>query len=97
MRQATVLLMRGGAIPASRCTLSKFVGLRQPEMIRQQSCSQLVRVCRHYPHRAPALRVREFTDDVISCVHLHLCRLDVRFIAQSSVKVDAQIHWRCCV
>ena len=23
---------------ASRCTLSKFVGLRQPEMIRQQSC-----------------------------------------------------------
>ena len=22
---------------------------------------------------------------------------DVRFIAQSSVKVDAQIHWCCCV
>ena len=30
--------MSGGAIPASMCTLSKFVGLRQPEMIRQQSC-----------------------------------------------------------
>ena len=43
------------------------------------------------------LRVREFTDDVISRVHLHLCLLDVRFIAQSSVKVDAQIHWCCCV
>ena len=38
IRQATVLLMCGGAIPASKCTLSKFVGLRQPEMIRQQSC-----------------------------------------------------------
>ena len=38
MCQATVLLMCGGAIPASKCTLSKFVGLRQPEMIRQQSC-----------------------------------------------------------
>ena len=30
--------MSGGAIPASMCTLSKFVGLRQLEMIRQQSC-----------------------------------------------------------
>ena len=29
---------------------------------------------------APPLRVREFTDDVISRVHLHLCLLDVRFI-----------------
>ena len=38
MRHATVLLMSEGAIPASRCTLYKFVGLRQPEMIRQQSC-----------------------------------------------------------
>ena len=28
---ATILLMCGGAIPASRCTLSKFVGLRQPD------------------------------------------------------------------
>ena len=46
---------------------------------------------------APPLRVREFTDDVISRVHLHLCLLDVRFIAQSSVKVDAQVHWCCCV
>ena len=26
-----------------------------------------------------------------------LCLLDVRFIAQSSVKVDVQIHWCCCV
>ena len=33
MRQATHLLVSGGAIPASRCALSKFVGLRQPEMI----------------------------------------------------------------
>ena len=124
MRQATVLLMYGGAIPASKCTLSKFVGLRQPEMIRQQSCRaglyqfQLGRVCRPCPHRAgvfgswvaegetagsecrclaPPLRVREFTDDVISRVHLHLCLLDVRFIAQSSVKVDAQVHGCCCV
>ena len=39
----------------------------------------------------------EFTDDVISRVHLHLCLLDVRFRAQSSVKVDAQIHWCYCV
>ena len=46
---------------------------------------------------APSLRVSEFTDDVISRVHLHLCLLTVRFIAQSSVKVDAQIHWCCCV
>ena len=38
MRQATVLLMCGGAIPASKCTMSKLVGLRQPEMIWQQSC-----------------------------------------------------------
>ena len=38
MWHATVHLMFGGAIPASKCTLSKFVGLRQPEMIRQQSC-----------------------------------------------------------
>ena len=45
----------------------------------------------------PPLRVSEFTDDVISRVYLHLCLLDVRFIAQSSVKVDAQIHWCCCV
>ena len=30
--------MWGGAIPASMCTLSNFVGLSQPEMIRQQSC-----------------------------------------------------------
>ena len=37
MREATVLMLEG-AIPASRCTLSKFVGLRQPDMIRQQSC-----------------------------------------------------------
>ena len=36
-------------------------------------------------------------DDVISRFHLHLCLLDVRFIAQSSVKVDAQVHWCCCV
>ena len=35
------------------------------------------------------LRIREFTDDVISGVHLHLCFLDVRFITQSSVKMDA--------
>ena len=42
------------------------------------------------------LRVSEFTDDVISRVHLHLCLLDVRFIAQSSVKLDAQIP-SCCV
>ena len=40
--------------------------------------------CRCLAH---SLRVREFTDDVIS--RLHLCLLDVRFIAQSSVKVDA--------
>ena len=46
---------------------------------------------------APPPRVSEFTDDVISRVHLHLCLLDVRFIAQSSVKVDAQTHWCCCV
>ena len=46
---------------------------------------------------APLLRVREFTDDVISRVYLNLCLLDVRFIAQSSVKVDALIHWCCCV
>ena len=46
---------------------------------------------------APPLRVREFKDNVISRVHLHLCLLDVRFIAQSSVKVDTQIHWCCCV
>ena len=39
------------------------------------------------------LRVREFTDDVISRVLLNLCLLGVRFIAHSSVKVDAQIHW----
>ena len=45
IRQATVLLMSGGAIPASKCTLSKFVGLRQPEMIRQQSCRAGVTVC----------------------------------------------------
>ena len=36
------------------------------------------------------LRVREFTDDVISRVHLHLCLLDVHFVAKSSVKVDAR-------
>ena len=125
MRQATVLLVCGGAIPTSRCTLSKFVGLRQPEMIRQQSCRagfnlpacvDLAPVCR--PCRAcvfcswvaegetagsecrclaPQLRVREFTDDVISRVHLHLCLLDVRFITHSSGKVDAQIHSCCCV
>ena len=93
MRQATVLLMWGGALTASRRTLSKFVGLRQLKMIRLQSCRrvQLVRVCRPCPHRAgvfgswvaeaetagsecrclaPPLRVREFTDDVIYCVHL---------------------------
>ena len=46
---------------------------------------------------APPLRVSEFTDDVISRVHLHLCLLDVRFIAQSSAKEDAQIHWGCCI
>ena len=38
------------------------------------------------------LRVSEFTDDAIFRVHLHLCLLDVRFIAESSVKVDAQIN-----
>ena len=31
---------------------------------------------------APPLRVSQFTDDVISRIHLRLCLLDVRFIAQ---------------
>ena len=32
-------------MPASRCTLSKFVGLRQPEMIMQQSCRAGFSLC----------------------------------------------------
>ena len=56
VRQATVLLVWGGAIPARMCTLFKFVGLRQPEMIRQQSCragfSLCTYVCRPRSHRA---------------------------------------------
>ena len=91
----------------------KSSGLRQPEMIRQQSCRagfslcacvDLAHIGQAYSAagsecrcHAPPLRVSEFTDDVISRVHLHLCLLGVRFIAQSSVKVDAQIHWCCCV
>ena len=45
MRQATVLLMWGGAIPASMSRLSKFVGLSQPEMIRHQSCRAGFSLC----------------------------------------------------
>ena len=45
MRPATTLPMSGGAIPASRCTLPKFVGLRQPEIIRQQSCRAGFSLC----------------------------------------------------
>ena len=56
--------------------------------------SWLDKMC-HFTTRG--VRVREFTDDVISRVHLHLCLLDVRFIAPSSVKVDSQIHSCFCV
>ena len=37
--------MSGGTKPASMCTLSKFVGLRQPEMIRQQLCRAGFSLC----------------------------------------------------
>ena len=48
----------GGALPASRCTLSKFIGLRQPEMIRQQSCRAgfSLRACVDLAHTGQAIR-----------------------------------------
>ena len=61
MRQATVLLMCGGAIPASKCTLSKFVGLRQPDMIRMQSCRAgfSLRACVDLAHTGQAYSAAE--------------------------------------
>ena len=59
----TVLLMWGGAIPASycRCTLSKFVGLRQPDMIRQQSsrAGSSLRACADLVHTGQAYSAAE--------------------------------------
>ena len=75
MRQATVLLMSGGAIPASRCTLSKFVGLRQPEKIWQQSCRAgfILCACVDFAHTGQAYsaaekqRARQLDPSVDAC------------------------------
>ena len=49
------------AIPASRCTPSKFVGLRQPEMIRQHSCRAgfRLRACVDLAHTGQACSAAE--------------------------------------
>ena len=50
------IMMSGGALPASRYTLSKFVGWRQPEMIRHQSCRAgfSLRACVDFIHTGQA-------------------------------------------
>ena len=49
-------MMSGGALPASRCILSKFVGWRQPEIIRHQSCRAgfSLRACVDFIHTGQA-------------------------------------------
>ena len=77
MRQATVLLMCGGAIPASRCTLSKFVGLRQSEMIRQQSCRTgfSMRTCVDLAHTGQAYSAADLAQQR-GCVDYRCARVN---------------------
>ena len=87
-----------GAIPASTCTLSKFVGLMQREMIRQQSwrAGFRLRACVDLVHTGQAYSAAEYQKARHVCMNCRCLATPLRVCAFAD-DVISRVHLHLCL